>query len=227
MLFNLLPAFPMDGGRVLRALLAMRTEYVRATQIAASIGQSMALLFGFVGLFLNPFLVFIALFVWIGASQEAAMVQMKSALGGIPVGRAMITDFRSLSPADSLARAVDLVLTGSQQDFPVVETGRVVGILTRSNLLLALARHGEQGLVGEVMERDFLTIDATDMLDSAAARIQGCHCHTVPVMHRNLLAGLLTMDNLGEFLMIQATLKGNSTHEAATVLAHGFERRIS
>ena len=91
--FNLIPAFPMDGGRVLRALLATRLEYTRATSIAATIGQLVAFAFGFIGLFGgNPVLLFIAFFVWIGAAQEASMVQMKSSLSGIPVSRAMITD---------------------------------------------------------------------------------------------------------------------------------------
>ncbi|MBI2882685.1 MAG: site-2 protease family protein [Candidatus Methylomirabilis oxyfera] len=99
--FNLIPAFPMDGGRVLRAFLAMRMEYTRATQVAAGLGQGIAVLFGFIGLFTNPFLLFITLFVWIGAGQEASMAQMKSVLGGIPINRAMLTDFRTLSARDS------------------------------------------------------------------------------------------------------------------------------
>jgi Zn-dependent protease/predicted transcriptional regulator len=204
--FNMLPAFPMDGGRVLRALLATRLEYTRATDIAANIGQGMALLFGFLGFFTNPFLLFIALFVWIGASQEASVAQIKSAISGIPVSRAMITDFRSLSPSDSLGRAVDLILAGSQQDFPVEESGRVVGILTRGNLLQALARQGKELSVGEVMQEDFQVVDSSEMLETGFARLQNCRCHTLPVTRHGRLVGLVTTDNLGEFMMIQAAL---------------------
>ena len=140
--FNLLPAFPMDGGRALRALLATRMEYTRATQRAALIGQGMAIFFGFLGLQGNPMLIFIALFVWIGAGQEASMAQMKSSLAGIPVRQAMLTHFRTLTPENTLGDAVDLLLTGSQQDFPVVSDGRVEGMLTRKDLIAALTRGG-------------------------------------------------------------------------------------
>jgi Zn-dependent protease/predicted transcriptional regulator len=205
-LFNLLPAFPMDGGRVVRALLAMRMEYTRATNIAAALGQGMALLFGFLGLFTNPLLVFIALFVWIGAAQEATMVQVKSALGGIPVSKAMMTDFKTLSPYDRLSRSIDLILAGSQQDFPVVDNGNLVGVLTRDALLASLARQGLDAFVSDVMERDFQTVDSHDMLESAFAQIENCACRTIPVVHGGQLVGLLTKDNVGEFLMIQAAL---------------------
>lgn len=206
-IFNLIPAFPMDGGRVLRALLAMRLEYTRATQIAASIGQALALLFGFIGLFTNPFLVFIALFVWIGAAQEASMVQMKSALGGIPVSRAMLTDFQTVSPQDQLESVVRKILSGSQTDFPVVENGTVVGVLTRSDILSALSQQGQKASVSGIMRRDFQTVDANEMLEPAFIRLQTCGCHTMPVTYGGSLVGLLTSDNIGEFLMIQSAIK--------------------
>lgn len=205
--FNLLPAFPMDGGRVLRALLAMRLEYSRATQVAASIGQGMALLFGLVGIFGNPFLVFIAFFVWIGAAQEANMAKMRYAFDGIPVRSAMLTDFKTLHPEDSLSRAIELILAGSQQDFPVTKNGDVVGILERKELMKALAKVGQNAKVEDVMQTEFQTVEASDMLQSAMARLQGCNCHIMPVVSNNEITGLLNMENVGEFMMIHAALQ--------------------
>ena len=216
-LFNLLPAFPMDGGRVVRSLLAMRMEYVRATQIAATLGQSMAFLFGFIGLFANPFLLFIALFVWIGAGQEASAAQMRSNLSGIPVSSAMQSDFRTLQPTDTLADAVRMVLSGSQQDFPVMDNGRVAGILTRGDMLVGLGQGGQDWPVSQVMRRGFQTVDSSDMLETASQRLQECNCHTMPVVHDGRLVGLMTMENLGEYLMIRAALsKGKTRRGAAT-----------
>jgi Zn-dependent protease/CBS domain-containing protein len=202
--FNLLPAFPMDGGRALRALLATRMEYTRATSLAAIVGQGMAIVFAFIGLLGNPILLFIALFVWIGAGQEASMTQMKSALAGIPLRRAMLTHFRTLSPTNTLGDAVDLLLTGSQQDFPVVANGRIEGVLTRSELVKALTRSGRSAAVGDTMTRECPTAEASEMLEAVLARLQGRDCHTVPVLENGLLVGLVTMDNVGEFLMIHA-----------------------
>jgi Zn-dependent protease len=172
-LFNLLPAFPMDGGRVLRALLALRMEYTRATQAAASIGQGIAFLLGFWGLFSNPFLVFIALFVWIGAAQEASMVQMKTALGGIPVSRVTVTNFQSLTPQDRLSRAVELILTGTQTDFPVVDNGTVVGIVLRDDILSALSKNDPLVNIASLMRRDFEVADANEMLER---HLSACRC---------------------------------------------------
>jgi CBS-domain-containing membrane protein len=131
---------------------------------------------------------------------------MKSALGGIPLERAMITDFRTLAPDDSLAHAVELLLSGAQQDFPVVDNGAVVGVLTRADLLRALARQEQQSPLAAAMRRDFLVADASDMLDITFQRLQSHHCHTIPVVRRGKLVGLLTMDNVGEFINVQAAL---------------------
>ncbi len=209
--FNLLPAFPMDGGRALRALLATRMEYTRATQRAAAIGQGMAVLLGFIGLQGNPMLIFIALFVWIGAGQEASIVQMKSALAGIPLRRAMLTHFRALTPTSTLGDAIDLLLTGSQQDFPVVVNGRVEGMLTRSDLVKALTRSGRDASVRDVMTRECSAADASEMLETVLGRLQGRDCHTIPVLEHGALIGLVTMDNVGEFLTIQAAERGRSS----------------
>jgi Zn-dependent protease/predicted transcriptional regulator len=206
-LFNLIPAFPMDGGRVLRALLALKLDYVQATQIAATIGQGIALLFGLVGLFANSFLLFIALFVWIGAGQEASMVQVRHSLGSIPITRAMQTDFQILSPADSLARVVELILAGSQQDFPVVENGQVVGILDRDTFISALSQNSQQTSVADVMHRNVPEIDSHDMVEKALMRFQESGSKTLPVTHNGTLVGLITSENITEFLMIRSALK--------------------
>ena len=205
--FNMIPAFPMDGGRVLRAILATRIEYGRATQIAASIGQGIAVFFGLIGLFYNPLLLFIALFVWIGAAQEASLAQMQSAIGGIPVQQAMLTDFKVLHTNDSLERAIELTLAGSQKDFPVTDNGRIEGILTQTDLLKALSTRDRHPTVSSAMQTDFVAVDSLEMLETAFARLKDCNCHTLPVTLNGGLVGLLTMDNLGEYMRIQAALK--------------------
>ncbi len=206
-LFNLIPAFPMDGGRVLRAFLAMRMDYVRATQIAATIGQGMALLFGLIGLFGNASLLFIAFFIWIGASQEAGMTQMKNAISGIPVGRAMLTDYKSLSPRDTLARMSQLILSGSQHDFPVIDNDRVIGIVTRDDFIMALTRHGEGIAISAIMKKDLPEVDSYEMVENALMRIQESGVPALPVTHAGQLVGIVTTENITEYLMIRSALK--------------------
>lgn len=205
--FNLLPAFPMDGGRVLRALLALRMDHLRATQVAATIGQGMAFLFGLAGLLGNASLLFIAFFVWIGAEQEANMAQVKFALGGIPVSRAMQTQFESLSPRDTLGRAVGLILAGAQQDFPVMEHERVIGMLEREALIRALTAGGQDQLVAASMRTDLPQVDSHEMVEHALSRLEECKAKTLPVTHAGRLAGLITAENITEFLMIRSALR--------------------
>jgi CBS-domain-containing membrane protein len=206
MAFNLIPAFPMDGGRVLRALLATRLDYSRATLLAARVGQAIAWGFGLLGLFTDPFLLFIALFVWMGAEQEAGMVHVHSSLGSIPVGQVMLTDFRTLEPDRPLSAAVEHILSGWQQDFPVVFGDHVLGVLTRENLLKALAQGGSNMLIRDAMSRDIVTADSHDMLEKALSLLHSCHCRSLPVVHDGHLVGMLNMDNVGEYFMIQSAL---------------------
>src|SRR6266516_3937107 len=208
-LFNLLPAFPMDGGRVLRALLATRMSYARATQVAANIGQGFAFVFGFVGLILpNPFLIFIAFFVYIGASQEAALAQMKDVSRRFPVSSAMVREFRTLSESASLQEAVDALLATSQHDFPVVdETGNVTGVLTRNDLVAALRKNDPALHVGDVMRRNIPTVTTGTRFEEAFRIMQECNCPAVPVLDSmKRLVGLLTPENVTELMMIQSAM---------------------
>ena len=205
-LFNLLPAFPMDGGRVLRSLLAMRLDYVKATNIAARLGQGMAFVFAFIGLFGNPMLLFISLFVWMGASSEMGAAQARSALAGVPVSHAMVTQFVALHQTDSLGQAARHVLAGSQQDFPVMDHDRVVGLLERRHLLDGLTRLGPDAFVDEVMARDFPTLAPTEMIEPALVRQHLNEFPMLPVIENGRLVGLLTTDNLTELLLIKSAL---------------------
>lgn len=205
--FNLIPAFPMDGGRILRALLSTRMDHHRATQTAAAVGQGLALIFGLIGLFYDPFLLFIAFFVWIGAAHEARSVEIRQAFFGIPIRSAMQTHFTALSTNDTLADAVKATLDSSQHEFPVMWGDRVMGILTRANLISGLSQDGTDRLVTEVMQREFATAEPDEMLETVLQRLATAPCRTVPVLEEGRLVGIITMDHLGEYLMIQNALQ--------------------
>src|SRR6266550_1238898 len=205
-LFNLIPAFPMDGGRVLRSLLAMALPYSRATQIAAWIGQALAFAFGFVGLFSNPMLIFIAFFIFLGAQQEAAMAQMKDLALNLPVSEAMVTHLLTLPAHATLDDAVEALLHTSQHEYPVLDgAGRVLGVLTRDDMITALKRHGPATPVVDVMHRDLPVVGPHDPFGEAFRLMQESASPALPVVDRvGRLLGLITPENIGEMMLVNS-----------------------
>jgi Zn-dependent protease len=217
--FNLIPAFPMDGGRVLRAFLAMNLDYAQATQVAAVIGQGIAFLFAMAGLLGGNFiLLFIALFVWMGAAGEASVAQLQAAIAGIPVRRAMIEEFVTVRADAELREVANHVLRGFQPDYPVADgAGRVVGILPQAELLAGLSSDGPTAPVSKYMRTDFKTAAPGEMLDRALARLQEGECPVLPVLDGERLVGLLTAENIGELVMIREAIKARRSRVPAPV----------
>ncbi|MEO7098551.1 MAG: site-2 protease family protein [Luteolibacter sp.] len=207
--FNLLPAFPMDGGRVLRALLSTRISRRRATSIAANIGQGMAILFGIIGFMSNPFLIFVAVFVFLGAQAECEVLEMQSALEGLHVRDAMMTRFRTLSVDDPLDKAVEELLAGSQQDFPVLDGDRYHGILRRNDLIKALTDGREAATVGETVCCQCTPAEETDVLTNTLETMGNNQWSTLPVLRGGRFVGLLTLENVGELVMIHTAQSAN------------------
>ena len=208
-LFNLLPAFPMDGGRVLRALLALRSgDLARATRRAAQVGRVFAALFAFVGLFVwnNPSLVLIAVFVWLAGAGEAASVETEAALERTTVASLMITDLRTVAPEATLAEVADLVIAGSQQDFPVVAEGRYRGMVGRADLLRGLTTLGPQTAVQAVMHQGGPSVALHETPATVLARLGESPTRAVPVLEGERVVGILTAENLAEFMMLRRAL---------------------
>ena len=204
--FNLIPAFPMDGGRILRALLARVMSDLDATAIAARVGQFFAILFGLYGLgSSNLLLVFVAVFVYMGAGQEAAVFQTKALMMGHRVREAMLREFRTLSVGNTLREAAEALLAGSQQDFPVLNGEEVVGVLSRGALLRGMATEGQDGYVAGTMQREFVHVRPDDDLEAVLA--QTPYAGPILVMEgdgtdKSGLVGMLTQENLLEFLTL-------------------------
>lgn len=207
--FNMIPAFPMDGGRVLRSLLAMRMGNARATRIAANTGQALAFVLGFIGLFANPFLVFIALFVYLGAASENAMAQMKEIAAGVRVADAMVTEWVSLSENDTIDTAIEALLRTSQQEFPVLTAGGgLAGILTREPMIRALRETGPATPVVDAMQTCERSVYAHDPFEEAFRFMQEDGCPALPVVDRGgRFVGLVTTENIGELMMVRSILR--------------------
>jgi stage IV sporulation protein FB len=210
--FNMIPAFPMDGGRVLRALLAMRLGLERATRIAAGVGQVLAVAMGTYAVFggrWNWLLVLIAVFIFFGAGAEATAVRSTSAGAGLDVRRMMVTDFRTIPIHASLADAVDLLLAGEQREFPVIDNwGRVEGLLTRDHLVRGLAQLGAGGGVRDAMAASPPAVAPEEPFEAAVDRLRASRLPALPVIDASgRLVGLLTTDNISDVLMVRRAEK--------------------
>ena len=202
--FNLIPAFPMDGGRVLRAALALRMSEDSATQIAGGIGQGLAVVLGLIGIFTQGYiLMLIAFFVFIGASQEVSSTVTRSFLSGHTVADAMQTRFRTIMSGDTFETAANMLLDCSQHDFPVMNGDEVLGLLVRNSIVQGLAVDGPTGYVASRMIRDFKVLPADYPLESVSDLFTQLDPSPVLIMNDDQLLGMLTMENLSEFVMVE------------------------
>lgn len=205
-IFNLIPAFPMDGGRVLRALLSMRYDRARATRLAATIGQALAIFIGVIGLMGNPFLLLIAVFIFLAAGGEAGYTEMQDVTRGLKASDAMISVFQSLpvdADADAAAR---LLLRTTQGEFPVLDaSGRLRGIVTREKLVMALRDGGDTTPVLDFMIRDVPAVLADSPLEPAFHMLQRRQSPVVAVTSADgKLAGYIELQNLGELFLLRS-----------------------
>jgi Zn-dependent protease/CBS domain-containing protein len=213
-LFNLLPAYPMDGGRILRSFLARWRSEADATRMAASAGQFFAILMGLAGLLsANFLLVFVAMFVYLGAMQEGAAASSRLLTSGFPVRAAMITDFRTLQHGQTIRDAGDLLLATSQHDFPVMQGQTPAGLLTRSALMRAMLTEGPDSYVAGAMDREFKRVTPEMPLSEAISVLSRAGGSALVLDSDEHLAGMLTPENLSEFVLLrQATLAQERAH---------------
>ncbi|MGJ0506208.1 MAG: site-2 protease family protein [Methylocystis sp.] len=202
-IFNMIPAFPMDGGRVLRAALAMWLGQANATRVAAAVGQGFAFLLGLAGLFGNPMLLFIAFFVFMAAAGEAQMTTMAEAARGLPAVDAMETRIATIGRGATVSEAIDTLLATSQDDFPVVDAaGRPAGLLSRGEIVDALRESDPGAPVAPFARKELALIGARDNVDVALPTLnQGDPVGVVDSDGR--LVGLLTRQSLAEIMMIR------------------------
>ena len=207
-LFNLIPAFPMDGGRVLRAILALNMPPPRATRIAANIAQSIAIAAGIWAVMSHPpqwFLMFIALFIYFGAGQEASSTEQSALVEGVPLRKAMMTDVRTLTVGNTLKEAADVLLDTSQHDFPVLHGDQVQGLLTRNDLLRGLSVSGPGAYVAGAMNREFASAGPDDDLGESlhSLQAQGGPLMIFDPAQPGKLLGMVTSENIQEYFAVK------------------------
>ncbi len=217
--FNMLPAFPMDGGRVLRALLASQMSRVRATHIAANVGQVVAIGFGALGVMTGQWmLLLIAFVIYQGAQAEAAAVELRALFHGVHVGDVMVTRFQTLSADDDLERAIDAASQGSQKDFPVIRENAICGVLLHQDVVLALSSGTRSSRVSDLMRQDCLTVSPGESLNRALEKMHETDCNTLLVTRGHALVGMLSEEHLGQWVRLHASLLDRQP--AAAAAAH-------
>lgn len=215
--FNMLPAFPMDGGRVLRALLGFKFKRHIATRVAASIGQAISVGFILLGLFFNPFLVFIGIFIFIGAQAEVGSTKTQFMMADFTVKDAMIRDFHTLDYDAPISSAVQLLLNGQEKNFLVMQNGDPAGTLDRNQIIKALSEKGKDGKIAEAMHKSALSFQQNTLLKEAWPKMQLNRQVIAPIYDGDQLVGALDNENILEFVMIkEATEKSQGDHNAVT-----------
>jgi len=205
-LFNLLPAFPMDGGRVLRALLASRMGELDATRIAARVGQGLAVILGLLGLFGGGMnLVLIAVFIFTGAEQEWRGAHLRTALRRVPASAVLVRGGVLLSPYDLLRRAIDVTQRSSQTDFAVFDRGTLVGVLTRKDMAEGFQRYGPDVPVERVMRTDFPVAQSNETLLDLQHKMQASGSSAITVVEGRHFLGLATLESIRNALRLLAT----------------------
>jgi stage IV sporulation protein FB len=189
-------------------LLASKFGYVRATEIAASIGQFVAFALGFIGLMYNPILIFIAIFVYLAASSEAHMIALRAVSRGVPVTSAMMTQFATLVPRAHIDEAVQTLLQTSQGEFPVVDdAGKPVGVIGRADLIRAIKTVGPNASVADAMGAELPTVSHRATLEQAFKLLQLKSAPAVGVVNTaGALIGLVTGETIAEMMMLQQAL---------------------
>jgi Zn-dependent protease/predicted transcriptional regulator len=195
-LFNIIPAYPMDGGRILRGIIAMKKGYIEATRLAADIGKLFAIAFIVVGFFYNLWLILIGIIIFGGASSEVEAAALSSTLEKITVGELMITDFKTISPDEPLTAVVEKSLHTFQNDFPVVSDGKFVGVLMRSSVIELLYHRLHERKVGEIARKNFPTIAPDESAAEALSTMRAAHVNIAPVEQDGTLQGIITIDKL-------------------------------
>jgi Zn-dependent protease/CBS domain-containing protein len=202
-LFNLIPAFPMDGGRVLRGLLSLSMSPYKATRVAVAVGQGFSVILFVLGLlWMNIFLILIALFVYLGAESEERQMGIMTVLRGATAQTAMNTDVQVLSPASTIGHAAELFCHGFQTDFPVVDGDRLVGLITRETITETLHRQGPSVTIQDVMARDFPTATEQTPLSDVLEKMQSSGYKAVPVIKGAELRGLITLEQIVRYNML-------------------------